>query len=178
MRNNNNNGNGNGKTNGKSKKFSKGMKVVHHLYGVGRVEKVEAKSILGKTQRFSEVSFQEGKLRIMVNLDQTQSLIRSLIRADEVPKVLRFIGKYSPVKSVKSSERYVENMKKIKTADVYKFVEVIKDLTDLSKIKKLTPKEQEMLDQSKHILTDEFCLVKSISKEKAENMIDKYCCRN
>lgn len=166
------------KTNGNGKKFAKGMKVVHHLYGVGRVEKIEAKNILGRTQRFSEVSFQEGKLKIMVNLDQQQSLIRSLISPNEVPKVLKFIGTYSPDKSIKSSERYVENMKKIKTANVYKFVEVIKDLTDLSKVKKLTPKEQEMLDQSKHILTDEFSQVKDITKEKAEDMLAKYCCKN
>lgn len=166
------------RANGNGKKFAKGMQVVHHLYGVGRVEKIEAKSILGKTQRFSEVSFQEGKLKIMVNLDQQQNLIRSLIAPNEVPKVLKFIGKYSPDKTVKSSERYVSNMKKIKTADIYKFAEVIKDLIDLSKVKKLTPKEQEMLDQSKNILTEEFCQVKDITKEKAEDMLSKYCCKN
>ncbi|MFH1454121.1 MAG: CarD family transcriptional regulator [Armatimonadota bacterium] len=160
------------KSNGK---LNKGTRVVHHMYGVGRVEKVETKNILGRNQRFSEVSFQEGKLKLMVNLDQRHSLIRSLIGVNEVPKVLKFIEKYKPDKIIKSAERYVENMKKIKTADVYKFAEVIKDLSDLSKVKKLTPKEQDMLDQSKKILTDEFCTVKSMTKEKAEVMLNKYC---
>lgn len=168
-----NKNNGNGKSNGK--KLSKGMKVVHHLYGVGKVEKIEVKNILGKDQKFSEVTFQEGKLRLMVNLDQQHSLIRSLVQPNEANKVLRFIEKYHPDKCVKSSERYVENMKKIKTTDVYKFAEVIKDLSDLSKVKKLTPKEQEMLDKSRGILTEELCLVKSITKEKAEGMLNKHC---
>lgn len=152
-----------------------GKVVMHPLYGIGTVEKVEEKDILGKVNKFAIISFQNDRLKIMVNLEQKNNLIRNLIAKEEIPKVLDFLKFAKSELPVKSSERYNVNLKKIKSSDVYKLAEVIKDLSLLSREKKLTPKEMNMLKQSKKMLSMEFGYVSSIAQEDAEMMIDASC---
>src|SRR5437762_1755967 len=136
--------------------FSVGEKVLHPLHGVGVVETIEEKTILEKIARFSTISFQNDRLKIMVNLDQGNNLIRHLVSHDEVPKVISFLRECKVNLAVKSSEHYNINLKKIKSGDPYQLAEVIRDLSDLSRVKKLSPKEAAMLKQTKKLLSTEF----------------------
>lgn len=154
-------------------KYEKGHKVMHPLHGIGTVELVEEKKILGKTSRFSEIYFTNERLKIMVNLDSDNNMIRELVSNDELPKVFRFLQTCSNKIAARSSERYTINMKKIKSADIYKMAEVIKDLTDLKKIKKLSCKEESLLKQTKKIFSSEISFVKNISQEEAEQMVEQ-----
>lgn len=153
-----------------------GQKVIHPLHGVGVVEMIEEKMILGKVSSFAVISFQNDRLRIMVNLNQNNSLIRSLVGKEEVPKVLKFLKKCKSDLPIKSSERYNINLKKIKSADIYQVAEVIKDLSDLSTVKKLSPKELSMLKQTKKLLSTEFSYITEMTPEEIEEMIEE-CCR-
>lgn len=154
-------------------RFTVGQKVVHPLHGIGTVESIEEKNILGKTTRFSEIYFSGERLKIMVNLDSENSMIRSLISKDEIPKILKVMKNAKNDVSLRSSERFNNNMKKIKSADIYKMAEVIKDLTELKKCKKLSCKEEMMLKQTKKILSSELSFVGNIPQEEAEQMIDQ-----
>ena len=155
--------------------FDTGQIVMHPLYGIGTVEKVEEKNILGKVNKFAIISFQNDRLKIMVNLEQKNNLIRNLILREEIPRVLDYLKIAKSDLPVKSSERYNINLKKIKSSDVYKLAEVIKDLSLLSREKKLTPKELNMLKQSKKMLGMEFGYVSNIAQEDAELMIEANC---
>ena len=152
-----------------------GKVMMHPLYGIGTVEKVEEKDILGKVNKFAIISFQNDRLKIMVNMEQKNNLIRNLILKEEVPKVLDFLKVARSELPIKSSERYNVNLKKIKSSDIYKLAEVIKDLSTLSREKKLTPKELNMLKQSKKMLSMEFGYVSNIAQEDAEMMIEASC---
>jgi len=158
-----------------SSDFGAGAMVMHPLYGIGTVEKIEEKDILGKVNRFSIISFQNDRLKIMVNMEQKNNLIRNLIAREEIPRVLNFIRECKSELPIKSSERYNVNLKKIKSSDIYQLSEVIKDLSLLSREKKLSPKEVNMLKQSKKMLAMEFGYVSSISQEDAEMMIEASC---
>jgi len=152
--------------------FSVGEKVLHPLHGVGVVETIEEKSILEKIARFSTISFQNDRLKIMVNLDQGNNLIRQLVANDEVPKVMDFLRTCKINLAVKSSERYNINLKKIKSGDIYQLAEVIRDLSDLSKTKKLSPKESAMLKQTKKLLATEFSSVTNENSDEIEISIE------
>jgi len=152
-----------------------GQKVIHPLHGVGVVEKIEEKMILGKVSQFAVISFQNDRLKIMVNLNQNNSLIRNLVGKEEVPKVLKFLRKCKSDLPTRSSERYNINLKKIKSADIYQVAEVIKDLSDLSTVKKLSPKELSMLKQTKKLLSTEFSYITEMTPEEIEEMIEESC---
>jgi CarD family transcriptional regulator len=155
--------------------FAIGQMVMHPLYGIGMVEKIEEKDILGKVNRFSVISFQNDRLKIMVNMEQKNNLIRNLISKEEIPKVLEFIKGCKSELPTKSSERYNVNLKKIKSSDIFQLAEVIKDLSALSREKKLSPKEMNMLKQSRKMLSMEFGYVSNISLEDAEMMVEASC---
>jgi len=152
--------------------FSIGEKVLHPLHGVGVVETIEEKSILEKIARFSTISFQGDRLKIMVNLDQGNNLIRHLVREDEIPKVFDFLRGCKVNLAVKSSERYNINLKKIKSGDIYQLAEVIRDLSDLGRTKKLSPKEAAMLKQTRKLLSCEFSSVNGQNADDIEVLIE------
>lgn len=154
-------------------KFKIGQRVVHPLHGIGTVEQIEEKNILGKTSRFSVIHFTNDRLKIMVNLDQDANLIRTLISKEEVKKVMEVMKNKAANIPARSSERFTLNMKKIKSADIYQMAEVIRDLSDLNKKKKLSRKEQTMLKQAKKIFCSEVSYVGKISQEEAEALLDK-----
>jgi len=156
--------------------YTLGQKVIHPLHGVGVVELIEEKTILGKHNQFAVISFQNDRLKIMVNLSQSNTLIRNLVGKEEVPKVFKFLRRCKSELPIKSSERYNINLKKIKSADIYQVAEVIRDLTDLSQHKKLSPKELSMLKQTKKLLSTEFSYITEMTPEEIEEMIDR-CCR-
>jgi CarD family transcriptional regulator len=148
-----------------------GQKVMHPLHGIGEVETIEEKSILGQTNQFSVIHFTGDRLRIMVNLDQ-KTMIRNLISTDDVQNVFESMKEYTGNLPARSSERYNINMKKIKSADINQMAEVIKDLSELARKKKLSRKEQTLLRQAKKIFCCELSYVNRISAEEAEALVD------
>jgi CarD family transcriptional regulator len=157
--------------------YSVGSKVVHALHGLGTVETIEEKDILGQIARFSVISFQNDRLKIMVNVDQRNNMIRPLTESSDIPKVLDYMKSVTCEMPSKSSERYAINLRKVKSADVYQLAEVVKDLMDLSREKKLSPKELAMLKQARGILSSEMGQVLSKSIEEMESSIDVACRR-
>ncbi len=155
--------------------FTVGSKVIHPLHGLGTVEKVEEKTILGQLSKFACISFQNDRLKIMVNLEQRNSMIRSLVEASEIDKVMDHLRNCEGNLPTKSSERYNINLKKIKSCDIYQLAEVVRDLTGLSRQKKLSPKEQQMLKQSRKMLSVEFSYVTSRDEEEMEAIVDATC---
>lgn len=155
--------------------FEPGAFVLHPLHGIGRIEKFENKEILGQSCEFAVISFQNDKLRIMVNLNQKESMFRNLISNEDIPVVLSYIKSFESEIPLKSTDRYNLNMKKIKSADILMLAQVIKDLTSLGRVKKLTPKELDMLKQSKKTMATEFAFVSSIPIEDAETMLEESC---
>ena len=152
-----------------------GMHVMHPLHGIGFVEKFETKEVLGQKCVFAVISFLSDKLKMMINVNQKDNLIRALISHEEISYVLSYIKSFVSDYPIKSSERYNLNMKKIKSSDIIMLAQVIKDLTVLGKAKKLTPKELTMLKQSKKTMASEFAFVGSIPIENAEIMIEESC---
>ncbi|MBI3929547.1 MAG: hypothetical protein HY319_28660 [Armatimonadetes bacterium] len=155
--------------------FRAGSKVVHSLHGLGVVESIEEKDILGKLSRFSVISFQEGRLKIMVNVDQGNNMIRPLIDADEVGTVMDHLRQEHNDLPTKTTERYQVNLNKIKSGDIYALAAVVKNLIAVSYDKKLSPKEQQMLKQSRRILAQELAYVTGCDDDEMEQIVDHTC---
>ena len=154
-----------------------GSKIVHALHGVGSVESIEEKTILNKVTRFSVICFEQPPLKIMVNVDGKNNMIRPLIDKNEVERVMDHLKNFtSPGLISKSTQRYHVNLQKIKTGEVYPLCEVIKELTGLVEDKKLTQKEQTMLEQTRAILAAELSEVTERDATEMRQLIDETCC--
>ena len=155
-----------------------GAKIVHSLHGVGHVESLEDKDILGKSSRFAVISFQEDRLKIMVNIDQRNSMLRPLMSGEEVEAVMAHLSNHTCQTVIsKSTQRYNVNMQKIKSGDVNCLAEVVKELSGLLEEKRLTQKEMTMLEQTRKILAAEVSQVTNRSEEESLAWIEQVCSR-
>ncbi len=150
-----------------------GNRLVHALHGIGTVESIEQKEILGMKCRFAVLSFE--RLQIMVNLDQKNSLVRELMSEAEVHEILDYMGEVNPKLPNYYNKRYNLNLDKMKSGDVKQLAEVVKSLIALSQKKKLGMKDQRMLDKSLAIITAEFSYVLGTELEETQAKIEEVC---
>jgi CarD family transcriptional regulator len=151
-------------------------KIVHSLHGVGTVESTEDRTILGKSTRFAVISFQEDRLKIMINLDQRNPMIRPLMTAEQVEEVMERLKNHTCDTIIsKSTQRYSVNLQKIKSGEVKALCEVIKELTGLLEEKRLTQKELTLLEQSRKVLAAELSQVTNRSEQDIKEWIDRSC---
>ena len=155
--------------------LQEGSKIFHSLHGIGTVESVEEKIVLGQVTRFSISSFGDDGLKIMINLDRKDSMVRPLIEPTEVPKVLEHLETWVSDLPSKAPTRYSTNLSKLKTGSIYSLCEVIKGLTSLSEERKLSPKDQAMLEKCRKHLAEELGLVHKKATDEMEVMIDTTC---
>lgn len=152
-----------------------GSKVFHSLHGVGTVLSIEEKVVLGQPTKFSVSSFGDDGLKIMVNLNKKERMIRPLLEEEEVPKVFEHLESWDSDLPSKAPTRYNLNLGKLKSGDIFALCEVIKGLTALSETRKLSPKDQTMLEQTRKNLAEELSLVRDVASEEMEEIIDRAC---
>ena len=152
-----------------------GSKVFHSLHGVGTVISIEEKVVLGQPTTFSVSSFGDDGLKIMINLDKKEKMIRPLIEQSDVPKVFDHLQNWASDLPSKAPTRYSLNLGKLKSGDIFALCEVIKGLTALSETRKLSPKDQVMLEQTRKNLAQELSLVRAVDPEEMEEIIDRSC---
>jgi len=152
-----------------------GSKVFHSLHGVGTVLSIEEKIVLGQPTTFSVSSFGDDGLKIMVNLNKKEKMIRPLVDLEEVPKVFDHLQNWDSDLPTKAPTRYSMNLGKLKSGDIFSLCEVIKGLTALSETRKLSPKDQVMLEQTRKHLAQELSFVREVDAEEMEEIIDTAC---
>lgn len=153
--------------------YQVGTKIVHSLHGLGVVESIEEKVILGTVCRFAMLAFD--RLQIMANIDQKSAMIRPLISAEEVPGVLDLLKGCGTELPSNYTKRYNLNLEKVKSGSIEKLCEVIKSLTKLARAKKLGHKDQGMLERARRVLAQELSYVTGNEIESMEAVVDQTC---
>ncbi|MGE0488107.1 MAG: CarD family transcriptional regulator [Vulcanimicrobiota bacterium] len=155
--------------------LEEGSKIFHSLHGLGTVESIEEKIVLGRPTRFTVSSFGDDGLKIMINLDRKDSMVRPVVETTEVPEIMEYLQRYDIELPTKAPTRYTFNLNKLKTGDVFQLCEVIKSLTALSTRRKLSPKDQTMLEKSRRHLAEELGYVYQSDPGEMEARIDQAC---
>lgn len=153
--------------------FRVGSKVIHSLHGLGVVESIEEKVILGNVTRFAILAFD--RLQIMANIDQRNNMIRPLIDANQVPEVLEYLKNCETEQPTNYTKRYNVNLERVKSGDIRQLCEVVKALAKLGRNKKLGHKDQSMLERARKVLAQEFGHVTDQDVENMELVIEQTC---
>ena len=112
----------------------------------------------------------------MINLDQRNPMIRPLMTAEQVEEVMERLKNHTCDTIIsKSTQRYSVNLQKIKSGEVKALCEVIKELTGLLEEKRLTQKEQTLLEQSRKVLAAELSQVTNRSEQDVNEWINRSC---
>lgn len=155
--------------------FIVGNTVIHPIHGLGVVQSIADQEIMGQKGAYANIRFPMAKITVSVPADGESSCIRTLIDLKDMDKVIAHMRKESEELPARSSDRYNINIRKIKTNDIYRLAEVVRDLTSLACERKLSPKEQNMLKQTRRAIAIEFSELSGHSIEHFENEIDEIC---
>jgi CarD family transcriptional regulator len=158
--------------------FKVGDKAVYPAHGVGVVQGIESKEISGRKQTFYILRMLEkNDMTIMVPADNPRGVgLRKIIPPAEVEKVFETLKDRDGITSDHHqtwNRRYREYMEKIKSGEVTKIAEVLRDLSILKFDKDLSFSERKMLDTARTLLTKELAIAMDMEEDEVEEELDE-----
>src|SRR5689334_9440408 len=151
--------------------FQLGDKVIYPNHGLGIVERVEEKTILGTTCGFFHLRIVSNDTTVLVPVANVDGVgLRKAITDEEVERLFGLLsdGKIDNHQNWKG--RFKDNSDKMRTGSIYDMADVLKSLTFLSKSKSLSFREKRMLDRAKALIISE---VSEVMRQKAPDVESK-----
>ncbi len=156
-------------------KFVLDTPVCHPMYGLGTVQTIEQKELLGETISLAKIFFPRENMQMMVNIDKETELFRPLIEEEQVDAVFEHMKNHEGSFPSRANQRQRMHMDKIKSNDIFQLSEVIKDLHVMSTKKKLSFKETEMFERARQVMIEELTVVTGRKSEALDELIARAC---
>ena len=154
--------------------FEIGDKVIYPNHGLGVIERIEKKTILGTTCGFYSLRMATSDTTVLVPVDNVEDVgLRRAIGDNEVKKLFTLLGNGKIENHQNWKGRFKDNSDKMRTGSLYDVVDVLKSLNHLSQSKNLSFREKRMLDRAKFLVISEISEVLSESVETVEGRVDK-----
>lgn len=152
--------------------FNVGDKIVYPMHGAGVIDTIEEKDILGEKQAYYILKM-PGEVKVMVPTAKAEEIgVRSIIDKSSAEKVFRVLESDETEMSMNWNKRYRDNMDKMKSGDIYKVADVVRNLSFKQKEKGLSTGEKKMLNNAKQILVSELVLTEHATQDEIEQMVD------
>ena len=152
--------------------FDIGDKVVHPTHGAGQVTGIEKQDLLEQYQRYYVIDLAVDGRTLMIPVSNAEEIgLRSVSREAVLSKVWRTLSRTGEVLSDDYKKRQERIQEKLKTGDVIKVAEVIRDLSTLKREDHLTSFDTKLLERAQQFLASEVALVEEVQVSEAERMI-------
>src|SRR2546422_8808652 len=143
--------------------FEVGDKVIYPNHGLGIVERIEDKTILGTTCGFYHLRIVANDTTVLVPLANVDGVgLRRAIGDEEVERLFTLLGDGKIDNHQNWKGRFKDNSDKMRSGSIYEVADVLKSLTFLAKSKSLSFREKRMLDRAK------FLIISEVSEEMRE----------
>ena len=158
----------------KSKKMFKiGDKVSHPSFGVGDVENIEEKKVLGQKEKYYILKLMVNEMILMVPVNKADEIgLRYIIDPETVPEVLHVLGhKMDDEMDGNYKQRIRSQTEMVDSGDILKVAQVVKNYTHRDNVEKLSSTERGLYERARKILVGEICAACDIEKNKAKFII-------
>jgi CarD family transcriptional regulator len=153
--------------------FTIGDKVIYPNHGLGVVEKVEEKTILGTTCGFFHLRILSNDTTVLVPVANVDNVgLRRAITDEEVERLFALMGDGKIDNHQNWKGRFKDNSDKMRSGSIYDMAEVLKSLTFLAKSKSLSFREKRMLDRAKSLIVSEISEVMRLTPADIETRVD------
>ena len=153
--------------------FEIGDKVIYPNHGLGIVERIETKTIMGTTCGFYQLRM-ANETTVFVPVDNVDGVgLRRAVSDEEVERLFDLLGDGKIESHQNWKGRFKDNSDRMRTGSIYDVVEVLKSLTFLSKSKSLSFREKRMLDRAKFLVVSEITEVLGEKTPQVEEKVDK-----
>ena len=145
--------------------FEIGDKVIYPNHGLGIVERIEDKTILGTTCGFYHLRIVANETVVLVPVTNVDGVgLRRAISDDEVERLFGLLGDGKIDNHQNWKGRFKDNSDKMRSGSIFEVADVLKSLTFLAKSKSLSFREKRMLDRAKFLIISE---VSEVMRETA-----------
>ena len=154
--------------------FQIGDKVIYPNHGLGVVEKVEEKTILGTTTGFFHLRIISNETTVLVPVANVDNVgLRRAITDEEVERLFQLLGDGNIDNHQNWKGRFKDNSDKMRTGSIYDMADVLKSLTFLAKSKSLSFREKRMLDRAKSLIVSEISEVMRLTAASIEDRVNE-----
>jgi CarD family transcriptional regulator len=148
--------------------FQVGDRVIYPNHGLGIVERIEEKTILGTTCGFFHFRIVGNDTTVLVPVANVDGVgLRKAIDDEEVERIFVLLGDGRIDNHQNWKGRFKDNSDKMRTGSIYDMTDVLKNLTFLAKSKSLSFREKRMLDRARALIISE---VSEVLRAKAEDI--------
>jgi len=153
--------------------FEVGDKVIYPNHGLGIVERIEEKTILGTTCGFYHLRIVANETTVLVPVSNVDGVgLRRAITDDEVDRLFTLLGDGKIDNHQNWKGRFKDNSDKMRSGSIYEVADVLKSLTFLAKSKSLSFREKRMLDRAKFLIISEVSEVMRETAVAIEGRVD------
>jgi CarD family transcriptional regulator len=154
--------------------FEVGDKVIYPNHGLGIVERIEEKTILGTTCGFYHLRIVANETTVLVPLANVDGVgLRRAISDEDVDRLFGVLGDGKIDNHQNWKGRFKDNSDKMRSGSIYEVADVLKSLTFLAKSKSLSFREKRMLDRAKFLIISEVSEVVRQSAGDIEQRVDR-----
>ena len=154
--------------------FKIGDKIVYPMHGAGIIDSVEIKEFLGEEKEYFILKMPIGNMDISIPKSNINKMnIRDVISKEEGEKILKILEEDPEDLNNNWNLRYKENQEILKTGDIFKIANMVRDLVALDDDKGLSTTEKKLLNRARRIMASELVMSGSLEKDQAEKMIDE-----
>ncbi|MFW5770367.1 MAG: CarD family transcriptional regulator [Spirochaetota bacterium] len=154
--------------------YKVGDKIVYPMHGVGIIESIERKVVLGKRTEYYIVTIINSGMKVMLPTEKADEIgIRRIISKKEVLKVLNLLKKLDVETEDDWKLRYQGNIDKVKSGSIFEVAEVARDLYRRGREKELSIMERKLYENAYQLVIHEIALSKDVNIEEAGNIVSE-----
>ena len=152
--------------------FEVGDLICYPMHGVGVVDSIEEKTVLGETARYYVLRFIIGKMTAMVPVNSAEQVgLRPVIAAEECTPVIDYMKTEPCEESDNWNQRYRDNHAKLRGGNIYDVADVVKCLKRRDELRGLSAGERKMLLTARQVLLAELVTASGRDEADIEAMI-------
>ena len=150
-----------------------GDKIVYPLHGAGVVEAIEEKEIMGQKKQYYVVRILCGNMTLLIPTDNCEEIgVRDVISKEEAKKIVDYFKNEPLCDDSNWNRRQRGNLIKIKSGDIYKVLDVLKDLMYREKVKGLSTSERKVLGNARQIVVSELVMSDFANEEDIDMIMN------
>ena len=152
--------------------FSAGDKIVYPMHGAGFICGVEEMKILGEKKKYYIFKLPCNEINVMIPVDSETSVgIRPVADMAVVSDAVELLKAESSEMDSNWNRRYRDNMEMLKSGDIMKVAEVVRNLMRMDRRRSLSSGERKLLANAQQILVSEMMLAMDITSAEAKKII-------
>ncbi len=152
--------------------FQVGQAVVYPTHGVGKVEKIEERKILGNKKLYYFIRLDNIGMVVMIPVEHSsKARLRLVSNSKSIDSVVNVLD--SPTENIRLDWkiRYSTNNEKLKEGSLKSISEVVRDLYHRNQIKELSKGEKKIYDSALQLLCDELIYTDNMDYSNAKDFI-------